>query len=119
MALSRGKNVPQQAIDGTLRLASPTALGNSAHLANIELQTVNEADYDCIGSYIHKLFFYYGSRDHWCPVEFYENMKSRFPDGDIYLCTRGFEHAFVLESSLEMAELVWSWLNCDEQAVKN
>ena len=37
-------------------------------------------------------------------------MKKKFPDGEIYLCERKFKHAFVLESSEEVAEMVAPWI---------
>ena len=57
-----------------------------------------------------KLIFYYGTTDHWAPVSYYEDMKKKFPDGEIYLCERKFKHAFVLESSEEVAEMVAPWI---------
>ena len=61
-----------------------------------------------------KLIFYYGATDHWAPVSYYEDMKKKFPDGEIYLCERKFKHAFVLESSEEVAEMD---TRCDNRAV--
>ena len=57
-----------------------------------------------------KLIFYYGATDHWAPVSYYEDMKKKFPEGEIYLCERKFKHAFVLESSEEVAEMVAPWI---------
>jgi len=57
-----------------------------------------------------KLIFYYGATDHWTPVTYYEDMKEKFPDGEIYLCERRLKHAFVLESSEEVAEMVAPWI---------
>jgi len=57
-----------------------------------------------------KLIFYYGATDHWTPVTYYEDMKEKFPDGEIYVCERKFKHAFVLESSEEVAEMVAPWI---------
>ena len=57
-----------------------------------------------------KLIFYYGATDHWAPVSYYEDMKNKFPRGEIYLCERKFQHAFVLESSEAVAEMVASWI---------
>ena len=37
-------------------------------------------------------------------------MKEKFPDGEIHLCRRDFEHAFVLESSHDVACMVWEWI---------
>jgi len=106
----RHQSVAQCAVDGVMKLLSPLALGSSAHLANDELQVVTDADVELLSSNIDKLFFYYGANDHWCPVEFYKEMKERFPDADIQLCKRKFEHAFVLESSSEMASVLWAWI---------
>jgi len=53
-----------------------------------------------------KLICYYGATDHWAPVTYYEDIKEKFPDGKIFLCGRKFKHAFVLESSEEVAEMV-------------
>ena len=57
-----------------------------------------------------KLIFYYGASDHWAPVSYYEDMKNKFPGGEIYLCERKFQHAFVLESSEAVAEMVAPWI---------
>ena len=32
-----------------------------------------------------KLIFYYGATDHWAPVSYYEDMKKKFPEGEICL----------------------------------
>lgn len=60
-----------------------------------------------------QLTFYYGAADAWCPVQYYEEMKADFPGGDIQLCEKGIWHAFVLESSKEVAEMVVEWLQDD------
>jgi len=57
-----------------------------------------------------KLIYYYGATDHLAPVTYYEDMKEKFPDGEIYLCGRKFKHAFVLESSEEVAKMVAPWI---------
>ena len=59
---------------------------------------------------LNKLIFYYGASDHWAPVSYYEDMKKKFPDGEIYLYQRTFKHAFVLESSEEVAKVVAPWI---------
>lgn len=60
-----------------------------------------------------QLTFYYGAADAWCPVQYYEEMKTEFPEGDIRLCEKGIRHAFVLEASKEVAEMVVDWLQDD------
>ena len=58
---------------------------------------------------LNKLIFYYGATDQWAPVSYCEDMKKKFPDGEIYLCERK-EHAFLLESSEEVAKMVAPWI---------
>ena len=106
----RGRNIPESAIKATLKLADPSPISCVAEMGNEELQTVCGADYHLIEDNLDKLLFYYGQNDHWCPVKFYDEMKERYPSADIRLCQEGFQHAFVLESSKEMAEWVWEWL---------
>lgn len=67
-------------------------------------------DTKVIETNLEKLIFYYGTTDRWVPVSYYEDMKARFPRGEIHLCKRKFDHAFVLESSKEVAEMVASWI---------
>ena len=58
---------------------------------------------------LEKLMFYYGMSEHWCPLEYANDMKATHPNVDIRICKRGFEHAFVLTSSVSMAEVLWEW----------
>ena len=99
------------AIAATQQLVSSSSLRNITNMANDEFQKVVVADFELIKRQLWKLWFYYGSRDHWCPVDYYIDMKKRFPDGDITLCDGGFEHAFCLEASTPMAERVWKYLS--------
>ena len=80
-------------------------------MAHEEMQTVIEADHDLVEKYLDKLWFYYGATDHWCPVEYYEDMKARHPSADIYLCSQGYDHAFVLEASEGMAQISWNYIS--------
>ncbi|KAJ7351004.1 hypothetical protein OS493_037361 [Desmophyllum pertusum] len=79
-------------------------------MAQDEMKEVVHPDDEVIEQNLKKLIFYYGATDHWAPVSYCEDMKMRFPEGEIYLCERKFQHAFVLESSEEVAEMVASWI---------
>lgn len=57
-----------------------------------------------------QLIFYYGATDHWCPLQFYQDMKLDFPQADLRLCERGFRHAFVLDAASQVAHMVVQWL---------
>ena len=80
------------------------------YMAACEMKEVIDMDEDNIRQHLPKLLFYYGAKDGWCPVDFYYDAKALFPEGDIRLCKRGIDHAFVLESSELMADLVWNWM---------
>ena len=76
-----------------------------------QLVTIRELDYECIRSNLHKLVFFYGLGDPWVPQVYYEDMKERFPDGDIKLSRdKDIKHAFVLDTSEKVAKMVWEWI---------
>lgn len=75
-----------------------------------EMQNVQLLDVDHVSRHIDDIIMYYGADDHWCPRSYLNEMKARFPTGKILLCDRGFDHAFVLESSKEVAEMVATWV---------
>ncbi|XP_013413468.1 lipid droplet-associated hydrolase-like [Lingula anatina] len=106
-------NLPECAIESTLNLVDHFCLGNVMYMANTEMNEVTDLHVDIIRAHLKKLTFYMGLTDAWCPVEYYEGMKERFPDGDIKLCQVGYEHAFVLTASEPVAQLTWSWLEKD------
>ena len=114
-----GKNIPECTVDATRGLVDAGCIRAIANMGYDEMQNVVHADYDLIEKYLDKLMFYYGTTDHWCPVEYYEDMKAKFPSGDMILCREGFEHAFVLESSIGMAKVAWDWIVQNIPQVKN
>lgn len=65
----------------------------------------------CVLSF--QIIFYYGAKDHWCPVQYYLDMKQDFPHGDIRLCEREFRHAFVLDAGSEVSKMVAEWIHGD------
>lgn len=64
-------------------------------------------------SVVFQLIFYYGATDHWCPIQYYLDIKKDFPHGDIRLCENGFRHAFVLDTGREVAKMVVEWISGD------
>uniref|UniRef100_A0A8D0H524 Lipid droplet-associated hydrolase n=1 Tax=Sphenodon punctatus TaxID=8508 RepID=A0A8D0H524_SPHPU len=86
---------------------------NAMYIASQEMMKVVERDNTTIRQNLKKLIFYYGSRDKWCPTQYYDEMKKDFPDGDIRLCERRMNHAFVLHASKEMADMIADWLEDD------
>lgn len=107
------KNMDKYSITTSLDLANMGCIANVMYMASQEMRKVVERDNTTIKQHLKKLTFYYGAADAWCPVQYYEEMKADFPGGDIQLCEKGIWHAFVLESSKEVAEMVVEWLQDD------
>lgn len=66
----------------------------------------------CVCSHF-QLIFYYGATDHWCPVQYYHDIKKDFPHGDFRLCENSFRHAFVLDAGRDVAKMVVEWICAD------
>uniref|UniRef100_A0A3B4A3B7 Lipid droplet-associated hydrolase n=1 Tax=Periophthalmus magnuspinnatus TaxID=409849 RepID=A0A3B4A3B7_9GOBI len=90
-----------------------THCANAMYMGGQEMKKVLDRDNATIKKHLHKLIFYYGAADHWCPVEYYNDIKRDFPDGDFRLCESGFCHAFVLNAGAEVAKMVVKWISRD------
>eukprot|EP00795_Rhopilema_esculentum_P008281 gene8281-14239_t len=110
----KGRDTHPQLVDAFMQCVSYTLMNNALYMAASEMKHVNEVDENMaqiIDRNINKITFYYGVDDKWAPVHFYDSMKKRFPNGDIRLCEHGFEHDFVVDSSEDVAGLVWDMIS--------
>ena len=89
-----------------IQLLQPPVLRKVFSLAKQEMVVVNELDEDLVSLHKKKLWFYYGSKDGWVPVSYYQNMRVKFPYVEMQLCKRGFYHSFVLQNSHDMGQLL-------------
>ncbi|XP_073481433.1 lipid droplet-associated hydrolase [Aquarana catesbeiana] len=105
-ALRGIKSVDEASVTASLDLFRVECSVNAMYMGSQEMLKVLERDDDTIKYNLNKLIFYYGASDHWCPVQYYKDLKKDFPDGDIWLCSRGIRHAFVLDSSKEVASII-------------
>lgn len=108
-----GRKIPECVYNASINLFDPFCVSNVMYMANLEMQQVAHLDDDLVERHLPKMSFYYGEDDHWCPKSYYFDMKKKFPHGDIRLCENGYDHAFVLEASDEMGDIVWEWLQSD------
>ncbi|KAG8580086.1 hypothetical protein GDO81_007130 [Engystomops pustulosus] len=111
LALSGIKSVDETSVVASLNLFRMDCAANAMYMGSQEMVKVVERDNATIKQHLSKLIFYYGAVDNWCPVQYYEDIKKDFPKGNIWLCDKGYRHAFVLDSSKEVASLVINWLN--------
>ena len=106
-----GRDIPKCALDASKELFNTKCAQNSLYMAKDEMEKVTELHHrDVIAGNLDKILFYYGSTDQWCPVSYYEDMREAFPSGAVFMCGKGFEHAFVLSSSVAVGQLTWSWI---------
>nr|XP_034966508.1 LOW QUALITY PROTEIN: lipid droplet-associated hydrolase [Zootoca vivipara] len=103
----------ESALAATIDFLTVNCVANAMYMGHQEMNEVTERDNTAIRKHLKKLTFYYGSEDRWCPRQYYEEMKRDFPNGDIRLCEKGFRHAFVLDSSEEMAADLADWMRDD------
>ena len=96
-------------IDATHAFLTYTSVSNILQTGR-DLFYVDSLDYNCVEENLNKLVFYYGACDPWVPVSFYDDMKSRFPGGNIKFCQHNIKHAFVLDASEHVAQMVWVWI---------
>lgn len=102
--------IPACAYTASLNTFDTHCTNKWMYMAKTEFESVNQLNVRMVEDHLPRLVMYYGERDHWCPVSYYEGVKRLFPDGNIRLCEKGFDHAFVLESSEPVAELVAGWI---------
>lgn len=110
--------IPDCAFHAIQQLTDPARIHNSMYMAATEMEEILEADVSTIQENLDKFIMYYGSKDNWAPRSHYESMRRRFPEGDIRLCRRGMQHAFCLDSSELMADMVWNWMSSSIQEVQ-
>lgn len=89
-----------------LQMVHPVALKRIFLLAKQEMIVVKDLDDALISQHKGKLFLYYGSKDSWTPIRYYEDLRAKYPDVNAQLCRRGFQHSFVLKDSVEMGKLI-------------
>lgn len=100
-------------IQPAIGLLSGDCAANAMYMGGQEMKMVLDRDNATVKKHLKKLIFYYGATDHWCPVEYYHDIKRDFPDGDFRLCENGFRHAFVLDAGREVAKMVVEWIRGD------
>ncbi|XP_062981288.1 lipid droplet-associated hydrolase [Elgaria multicarinata webbii] len=113
LVLRAVKHLDESVFNTAVDMLNMNCVANAMYLGSDEMRAIKERDNANIRKHLKKLTFYYGATDAWCPVHFYEDMKTEFPDGDIRLCEKGLRHAFTLDSSKEVAEMVVDWVQDD------
>lgn len=101
---------PKHFLGTGLKYTNPAVVHKVWTMALDEMEKVRELDVENIKANKHRLKFYYGTTDGWVPVKFYRDLMEAVPDVDAELCTRKYEHAFVLASASQMGFMVGEWI---------
>jgi len=110
LAISEGSSTSDVILRTTRKLLHPQALERCMFMAHNELQVVGELDAEEIRKISDRLTLYFGTKDHWCPLDFCHNFQQQVPEAKAIVCPHELEHAFVLKSSHQMASIVSEWL---------
>jgi len=87
---------------------------NILSMADTERITVLDIDADCknIISLSDLNFFLYGQNDQYTPLSFFHELKEMFPQVRAELAQEKVAHAFVINDSDIVANLVFNYLSC-------
>jgi hypothetical protein len=96
----------QSVIKAVLQTIHPISLERIFLLAKQEMTFVKELDNNIILQHKNKLFLYYGSKDGWTPIRYYEDFKINHPSVNAQLCNKGYQHSFVLKNSVEIGKMI-------------
>ncbi|XP_034419459.1 lipid droplet-associated hydrolase isoform X1 [Cyclopterus lumpus] len=107
------RSLDHTVVQPTVGLLNGDCAVNAMYMGGQEMRKVLERDNITIKKNLEKLIFYYGASDHWCPVQYYHDIKQDFPHGHFRLCENGFRHAFVLDAGKEVASMVFEWISGD------
>lgn len=101
---------PKYFLGTGLKYANPAVVHKVWIMALDEMEKVRELDVENIKANKYRLKFYYGTTDGWVPVKFYRELMQMVPEVDAELCTRSYEHAFVLKAASQMGFMVGEWI---------
>lgn len=103
-------SIPRLQIKSVIELITPGVLEKVFFLGYEEMDLVKERDNDVIRDNVKKLKFYYGANDGWTPLSYVRKLREEIPDVDVEVCTKNFDHSFVLKTSRDMGNLVAEWI---------
>uniref|UniRef100_A0A336M4G2 Lipid droplet-associated hydrolase n=1 Tax=Culicoides sonorensis TaxID=179676 RepID=A0A336M4G2_CULSO len=110
-------NLPEAYLDAALKVANDRVLERILHMGRDQVENVYDLEVDWIKENKSILKFYYGQTDHWCPKNYFYELKEKIPDIDAELDELGMAHAFNVRKGPEMAFLCAQWIKSNP--VKN
>lgn len=103
-------DMPEEFHDACLEYTKTEVIEKIFFMANDEMVNITDYDEELIRNNLHRLKLYYGRTDGWVRKRFYYDIVEKFPDIDAELCSRNYEHAFVLKNGVECGAMVGEWI---------
>lgn len=64
------------------QLLQRNVVNNALYMAGQEMASIKELDDDFYHAHVEKFIIYFSPQDSWAPKHHYDDMKSRFPNGN-------------------------------------
>lgn len=106
----RKEGIPEKFLEICIANTNPSVLDRIWFMTLDEMEKVKEIDHETVQNNMNKLKLYYGVEDGWVRNEAYQEITEKFPGIDAELCNQGYAHAFVLNTSKEVASMVSQWI---------
>jgi len=104
------RDMPEEFLEHCFEHTKLSVVEKILFMASDEMDKITELDEELVKQNVHKLKLYYGKKDNWVKRKYYHKIVERFPEIDAQLCSRDFEHAFVLKSGEDCGEMVANWI---------
>ena len=113
--------VDENVVKASLHMVSSYSCVKSLLLmAKDEMALVNKLNFDEIKSHHKDIIMYYGTKDHWCPIDYYHDMRQHYENhlsdfdhsNSLLLDENNLEHAFLidLKQTEIMSKLTANWI---------
>lgn len=103
-------NLPDAYLDSAMKFANARVLERIMHMGKDQVDNVYDLDVKVLKENKDIIKLYYGQTDHWCPKEYYYDLKKNLPEIDAELDQLGMAHAFNVRKGPEMAKLCAQWI---------
>lgn len=107
----RRDGMDEEFLAPSLEYTNPRVIDRIWFMALDEMEKIKDLDVEHVKANVHRLRLYYAVKDNWVNTKFYYEIIKRVPGIKAELCSRGFEHAFVLNSGPESAKMISEWIN--------
>lgn len=104
-------------VASTMTVLHPNVFSKVATMANYEMAQVRAPDYKFIRKNKSRLTFLYSTEDKWTPISYFEGLVSAVRGVDATLMN--YDHAFVLKSSQNVAQLVFEWIQNHRTSIEH